>query len=92
MLEDANLPTYFWAKAINTACYTQNCSLINKHGKTPYEMVKGKKPRCETSSCIWMQMLCSAELILNSLGSLIQKLMKEILLDIHQEEHTRFLI
>ena len=44
MLEDANLPTYFWAEAINTACYTQNCSLINKHGKTPYEMVKGKKP------------------------------------------------
>ena len=44
MLEDANLPTYFWAEAINTACYTQNCSLINKHGKTLYEMVKGKKP------------------------------------------------
>ena len=44
MLEDAKLPTYFWAEAINTACYTQNCSLINKHGKTPYEMVKGKKP------------------------------------------------
>ena len=44
MLDDVNLPTYFWAEAINIACYTQNCSLINKHGKTPYEMVKGKKP------------------------------------------------
>ena len=44
MLEDAKLPTYFWVEAINTACYTQNCTLINKHGKTPYEMVKGKKP------------------------------------------------
>ena len=44
MLEDAKLPTYFWAEAINTAYYTQNCTLINKHGKTPYEMVKGKKP------------------------------------------------
>ena len=22
MLEDAKLPTYFWAEAINTACYT----------------------------------------------------------------------
>ena len=44
MLEDAQLPTYFWAEAINTACYTQNSTLINKHGKTPYEMVKGKKP------------------------------------------------
>ncbi|KAL8096136.1 hypothetical protein AgCh_037185 [Apium graveolens] len=44
MLEEAKLPTYFWAEAVQTACFTQNATLINKHGKTPYEMVKNKKP------------------------------------------------
>ncbi|KAJ9542522.1 hypothetical protein OSB04_029028 [Centaurea solstitialis] len=46
MLCEANLPTYFWAEAVNTACYTQNRSLITKRlGKTPYELFKGKKPK-----------------------------------------------
>ncbi|KAL8124629.1 hypothetical protein AgCh_012324 [Apium graveolens] len=44
MLEEVKLPTYFWAEAVQTACFTQNATLINKHGKTPYEMVKKKKP------------------------------------------------
>ena len=44
MLDEAKLPTYFWAEAVETACFTQNATLINKHGKTPYEMVKKKKP------------------------------------------------
>ncbi|KAL8146362.1 hypothetical protein AgCh_004198 [Apium graveolens] len=44
MLDEAMLPTYFWAEAVQTACFTQNATLINKHGKTPYEMVKKKKP------------------------------------------------
>ncbi|KAK1384246.1 hypothetical protein POM88_021981 [Heracleum sosnowskyi] len=44
MLDEAKLPTYFWAEAVQTACFTQNATLINKHGKTPYEMVKNKKP------------------------------------------------
>ncbi|KAJ9564937.1 hypothetical protein OSB04_000903 [Centaurea solstitialis] len=44
MLCEANLPTYFWAEAVNTACYTQNRSLITKRlGQTPYELFKGKK-------------------------------------------------
>ncbi|XP_063948067.1 uncharacterized protein LOC135152165 [Daucus carota subsp. sativus] len=38
MLEEAKLPTYFWAEAVQTACFTQNATLINKHGKTPFEM------------------------------------------------------
>ncbi|KAL8124540.1 hypothetical protein AgCh_012259 [Apium graveolens] len=42
--EEARLPTYFWAEAVQTACFTQNTTLINMHGKTPFEMVKGKKP------------------------------------------------
>ncbi|KAL8127829.1 hypothetical protein AgCh_014672 [Apium graveolens] len=44
MLEEAKLPTYLWAETVQTACFTQNATLINKHGKTPYEMVKKKKP------------------------------------------------
>ncbi|GJX42651.1 retrovirus-related pol polyprotein from transposon TNT 1-94 [Tanacetum coccineum] len=36
---------FLWAKAIATACYTQNRSLIHTlHDKTPYELVHDKKP------------------------------------------------
>ena len=30
MLEESKVPTYFWAEAINTACYTQNISIVNQ--------------------------------------------------------------
>ncbi|GJV39880.1 retrovirus-related pol polyprotein from transposon TNT 1-94 [Tanacetum coccineum] len=36
---------YLWAKAVATACYTQNQSLIRKrHNKTPYELLHDRKP------------------------------------------------
>ena len=45
LLGESKLPTYFWAEAVNTACFTQNISLINQaHGMTPYQLYKGKKP------------------------------------------------
>ena len=45
MLEDSKLPTYFWAKAINTACFTQYISIINHaQDKTAYQLMKEKKP------------------------------------------------
>ncbi|KAL8148288.1 hypothetical protein AgCh_005602 [Apium graveolens] len=44
ILDEAKLPTYFWVEAVQTTCFTQNATLINKHGKTPYEMVKKNKP------------------------------------------------
>nr|GEX49780.1 copia protein [Tanacetum cinerariifolium] len=32
-------------KAVATACYTQNCSIVRlRHGKTPYELLHGKLP------------------------------------------------
>nr|KAJ0222487.1 hypothetical protein LSAT_V11C200097470 [Lactuca sativa] len=35
----------FWAEAVNTTCFTQNRSLIHRiHKKTPYEMLKDRKP------------------------------------------------
>nr|GEW17323.1 retrovirus-related Pol polyprotein from transposon TNT 1-94 [Tanacetum cinerariifolium] len=37
--------TFLWAKAVATACYTQNRSLIHTlHNKTPYELVHDMKP------------------------------------------------
>ncbi|GJR62794.1 putative ribonuclease H-like domain-containing protein [Tanacetum coccineum] len=43
MLADSLLPTTFWAKAINTACYVQNRVLVTKpHNKTPYELLVGR--------------------------------------------------
>ncbi|GKG08590.1 retrovirus-related pol polyprotein from transposon TNT 1-94, partial [Tanacetum coccineum] len=38
-------PLFLWAEAINTACYTQNHSLIRLcYNKTPYELMQDKKP------------------------------------------------
>ncbi|GJX30201.1 integrase, catalytic region, zinc finger, CCHC-type containing protein [Tanacetum coccineum] len=36
---------FLWPKAVATACYTQNRSLIRKrHNKTPYELLHDRKP------------------------------------------------
>ncbi|GJU22615.1 retrovirus-related pol polyprotein from transposon TNT 1-94 [Tanacetum coccineum] len=45
MLSAANVPLFFWAKAIATACFTQNRSLvIPRHEKTPYHIINARKP------------------------------------------------
>nr|GFB91964.1 retrovirus-related Pol polyprotein from transposon TNT 1-94 [Tanacetum cinerariifolium] len=45
MLIFSKAPMFLWAKAVATACYTQNRSLIHtRHHKTPYELVHNKKP------------------------------------------------
>ncbi|GJY90508.1 retrovirus-related pol polyprotein from transposon TNT 1-94, partial [Tanacetum coccineum] len=45
MLSAAEVPLYFWAEAIATACFTQNRSLvIPRHEKTPYHIINGQKP------------------------------------------------
>ena len=45
MLSDANLPKYFWADAVSTACYVGNRVIIRPILKnTPDELFKGKKP------------------------------------------------
>ncbi|GKE04972.1 retrovirus-related pol polyprotein from transposon TNT 1-94, partial [Tanacetum coccineum] len=44
MLIFSKAPLFLWAEAINTACYTQNHSLIClRYNKTPYEMIHDKK-------------------------------------------------
>nr|GFA28074.1 copia protein [Tanacetum cinerariifolium] len=45
MLSAAKVPIFFWAEAIATACFTQNCSLvIPRHEKTPYHIINDRKP------------------------------------------------
>ena len=45
MLSDNDRPKYFWAGAVNTACYILNRALIrSKLKKTPYELWNGRKP------------------------------------------------
>ncbi|GKD86138.1 retrovirus-related pol polyprotein from transposon TNT 1-94 [Tanacetum coccineum] len=45
MLVDSLLPTVFWAKAVNTACYVLNRVLVTKpHNKTPYELIIDRAP------------------------------------------------
>ncbi|KAJ9536639.1 hypothetical protein OSB04_un000188 [Centaurea solstitialis] len=45
MLAESQLPQYLWAEAVNTACYTQNRSIIHRRfGKTPYHILFGRVP------------------------------------------------
>ncbi|GJX99528.1 retrovirus-related pol polyprotein from transposon TNT 1-94 [Tanacetum coccineum] len=45
MLIFSKAPLFLWAEAINTACYTQNRSIIRRrYNKTPYELMQDKKP------------------------------------------------
>ncbi|GJW01237.1 putative ribonuclease H-like domain-containing protein [Tanacetum coccineum] len=45
MLVNSKLPTTFWAKTVNTACYVLNRVLVIKpHNKTPYELICGRIP------------------------------------------------
>ena len=56
MLNKAKLPLYFCAEAINIACYTQNCTLINKyHNKTSFEIMANKKPTMKYFNVFWLQ-------------------------------------
>ncbi|GJU40842.1 retrovirus-related pol polyprotein from transposon TNT 1-94 [Tanacetum coccineum] len=43
MINSAKLPRQFWGEAINTACYTQNRSIIIKrYGNTSYDVFRGR--------------------------------------------------
>nr|GEU98361.1 ribonuclease H-like domain-containing protein [Tanacetum cinerariifolium] len=45
MLAEFKLPTTFWPKVVNTACYVQNRLLVVKpHNKTPYELFHSRTP------------------------------------------------
>jgi hypothetical protein len=45
MLNEKNLPNYFWAKAVTTTVYIMNRTpTAAVHGMTPKEKFTGKKP------------------------------------------------
>ncbi|KAJ9561787.1 hypothetical protein OSB04_006947 [Centaurea solstitialis] len=45
MLAYSKLPMFLWAEAVDTACYTQNRSIVNnRFGKTPYELINNQVP------------------------------------------------
>nr|GEU33414.1 hypothetical protein [Tanacetum cinerariifolium] len=45
ILTFANLPSFLWAEAIATACFTQNRSIIHKRfDKTPYKLMNKRTP------------------------------------------------
>jgi hypothetical protein len=45
MIDEYNTPERFWAKAVNTACYTSNRLFPHRLlEKTPYKLLNGKKP------------------------------------------------
>nr|GEZ22775.1 retrovirus-related Pol polyprotein from transposon TNT 1-94 [Tanacetum cinerariifolium] len=45
MLIFSRAPLFLWAKAIATACFTQNRFIIHcRFNKTPYELINGRKP------------------------------------------------
>ena len=57
MLDEYNTPEALWTKAINTACYASNRLFLQKFlGKTPYELLNGKKPDISFLG-VWLQML-----------------------------------
>ncbi|GKB06539.1 putative ribonuclease H-like domain-containing protein [Tanacetum coccineum] len=53
MLIYAKALLFLWAKAVATACYTQNCSIIRlHHGKTPYELLHDKPTKLQPKADI----------------------------------------
>nr|GEW91840.1 retrovirus-related Pol polyprotein from transposon TNT 1-94 [Tanacetum cinerariifolium] len=45
MLIFSHAPSFLWAEAIATACFTQNRFIIHRHfHKTPYKLINGRKP------------------------------------------------
>ena len=53
MLNENNLPKYFWAKAVNTSCYILNRVLLRPIlKKTPYELWKIRNPTLTISKSL----------------------------------------
>ncbi|GJR64869.1 retrovirus-related pol polyprotein from transposon TNT 1-94 [Tanacetum coccineum] len=48
MLIFSKTPEFLWAKAIATACFTQNRSIVHtRYNKTHYELIRGRKPKVQ---------------------------------------------
>ena len=59
MLSESKLPMYLWAEVVNTTCYTQNQTLINKDlMKTPYDIMTIRNQHSSTFMCLVPSALC----------------------------------
>jgi transposase InsO family protein len=47
MLQGSSLSDKYWGEAVLTASYVRNRTVVQVHGKTPLELLTGKKPRVE---------------------------------------------
>nr|GFB70981.1 integrase, catalytic region, zinc finger, CCHC-type, peptidase aspartic, catalytic [Tanacetum cinerariifolium] len=90
MLIYAKALLFLWAKAVATACYTQNHSIIRlRQGKTPYELLHDKLP--DLSFFNVFGALCYPKMIARIWASYNQKLTLVFSLAMHpQREHSRF--
>nr|GEY15502.1 hypothetical protein [Tanacetum cinerariifolium] len=83
MLTFANLPSFLWAEAIATTCFTQNRLIIHKRfEKTPYELMNKRKPNIKFF-CVFG---CRCYLLndYEDVGKLKEKGILEFLLDIQK--------
>ncbi|GJY09139.1 putative ribonuclease H-like domain-containing protein [Tanacetum coccineum] len=66
MLVDSKLPTIFWAKVVNTACYVLNRVLVIKpHNKTPYELIRKFDRKADEGFFVGYSMVSKAMRVLN---------------------------
>nr|GEU63576.1 retrovirus-related Pol polyprotein from transposon TNT 1-94 [Tanacetum cinerariifolium] len=97
MLIYAQALLFLWAKAVATACYTQNRSIVRlRHGKTPYELLHDKLP--DLSFLYVFGALCYSTNDSENLGKLQpkadnQRLILGSSLVMHQQRrHSKFTI
>jgi hypothetical protein len=58
MLNEKNLPNYFWAEAVATTVYIMNQTpTATVHGMTPEEKFTGKT--CFTPQSVWLHCICA---------------------------------
>nr|GEU48663.1 retrovirus-related Pol polyprotein from transposon TNT 1-94 [Tanacetum cinerariifolium] len=77
MLNSAKIPKQLWREAVNTACYTQNRSIIMKrHGKTAYDVFRGRSSDFSATS-----MCLGVRFIFTITRTIWESLMKRMMMD-----------
>ena len=60
MLLASKLPQFYWAQAVDTACYIINRAMLRPIlEKTPYELIKGRSPNLAHLRVFWLYMFHS---------------------------------
>ena len=92
MLDEYNTPEDLWAEAINTACYASNRLFLQKFlGKTPYELLNGKKSDVSFFGCLVANAISIRNG--NTKGSFKDVVILAFLLVTHQSpKHIEYLI